>query len=83
MLSGGGVLEDKVTEKNVNHKGALIDMMGLKPAFAIAAATMFLAGCGGKELQRAEGLKPSGSEFSKNLYSGYIGLSKSEYDRRS
>jgi outer membrane protein OmpA-like peptidoglycan-associated protein len=38
-----------------------------------------LAGCGGMELQRAQGLKPSGSEFSKNLYSGYIGLSKSEY----
>jgi OOP family OmpA-OmpF porin len=31
------------------------------------------------ELQRAQGLKPSGSDFSKNLYSGYIGLSKSEY----
>ncbi len=54
-------------------------MMALKPTFAIAATAMILAGCGGLELQRAQGLKPGGSEFSKNLYSGYIGLSKSEY----
>ncbi len=54
-------------------------MMALKPTIAVAATAMILAGCGGMELQRAEGLKPSGSEFSKNLYSGYIGLSKSEY----
>ncbi len=76
----GGVREDQVTESSVNLKGALIDMMGLKPTFAIAATTMILAGCNGMELQRTEGLKPSGSDFSKNLYSGYIGLSKSEYD---
>ncbi len=54
-------------------------MMALKPTFAVAATALVLAGCGGLELQRAQGLKPSGSEFSKNLYSGYIGLSKSEY----
>ena len=46
---------------------------------AIAATAMVLAGCTGLELERAEGLKPGGSEFSMNLYSGYIGLSKSEY----
>ncbi len=81
-LLGDGVCENQVTETSVNRMGALIDMMGLKPTCAIAATTLILAGCGGMELQRAEGLKPSGSEFSKKLYSGYIGLSKSEYDEQ-
>ena len=34
--------------------------------------TTLLAGCAGMELDRAKGLSPQGSEFSKNLYSGYI-----------
>jgi len=55
------------------------DMMTFKTTFAVAAAALILAGCSGMELQRAERLKPKGSEFSKNLYSGYIGLSQSEY----
>ncbi len=54
-------------------------MMRLKSTFAIASAAVILAGCNGLELKKAEGLKPSGSEFSKNLYSGYIGLSESEF----
>ncbi len=54
-------------------------MMTFKTTFAVAAAALILAGCSGMELQRAERLKPKGSEFSKNLYSGYIGLSQSEY----
>ena len=54
-------------------------MTNLKTTFTVAAAALIVAGCSGLELQRAQGLKPSGSEFSKNLYSGYIGLSKSEY----
>ncbi len=54
-------------------------MIRLKLTFAVAASAIILAGCSGMELQKAQGLKPSGSEFSKNLYSGYIGLSKSEY----
>ncbi len=73
-----GAREDQDTD--VKPKGAVIDMMGLRTTFTMAAAAVMLAGCGGLELQRAEGLKPSGSEFSKNLYSGYIGLSKSEFD---
>ena len=54
-------------------------MMGLKRTCAVAATTLILAGCGGMELERAKGQKASGSDFSKNLYSGYIGLSESEW----
>ena len=38
-----------------------------------------LVSCAGMELEKAEGLNAGGSEFSKNLYSGYLGLSKSEW----
>ncbi len=54
-------------------------MIRLKTMLVVTASALILAGCSGMELQKAQGLKPSGSEFSKNLYSGYIGLSKSEY----
>ncbi|MCZ6637228.1 MAG: OmpA family protein [Alphaproteobacteria bacterium] len=54
-------------------------MNRLTSTFAIAGTAMILTGCTGLELEKAEGLTPSGSQFSKNLYSGYIGLSKSEY----
>ncbi len=54
-------------------------MIRLKAMLVVTASSLILAGCSGMELQKAQGLKPSGSEFSKNLYSGYIGLSKSEY----
>jgi OmpA-OmpF porin, OOP family len=40
---------------------------------------MTLAGCSGMELDRAKGLSPQGSDFSKGLYSGYIKLSTSEF----
>ena len=54
-------------------------MMGLKPTFAAVAAALVVAGCTGLELDRAKDLQPGGSEFSKNLYSGYIDLSASEF----
>ena len=54
-------------------------MKRIKTTCAIAATALMLAGCGGMELQRAEGLKASGSKFSKNLYTGYLELSKSEW----
>ena len=38
-----------------------------------------LAGCSGLELEKAKSLEPSGSQFSKNLYSGYIELSELEH----
>lgn len=38
-----------------------------------------LAGCAGMELDRAKDLSPQGSAFSKELYSGYIKLSSSEF----
>ena len=55
-------------------------MMRIKTTCAMAATAIVLAGCGGMELQRAEGLKASGSEFSKNLYTGYLGMSKLEWN---
>jgi OmpA-OmpF porin, OOP family len=48
--------------------------------FAIlGAASMVLAACGGK-LEKAEMVTPGGSPFQQALYSGYIGLSKAEYN---
>lgn len=41
--------------------------------------SLALAGCAGTGLQSAKEQTPTGSEFSKNLYSGYLGLSEGEY----
>jgi OmpA-OmpF porin, OOP family len=49
----------------------------LKVGALMAAFT--LAGCAGMELDRAKGLSPQGSNFSKNLYAGYVKLSKTEF----
>jgi len=48
-------------------------------ATGAVAGVLLLAGCSGSELGRAQKLQPAGSEFSQNLYKGYIGLSESEY----
>ena len=45
----------------------------------LIAGMFLLAGCTGQELYGAQKVTPTGSEFSKNLYHGYIGLSESEY----
>ncbi|MFQ5972064.1 MAG: OmpA family protein [Alphaproteobacteria bacterium] len=45
----------------------------------IVGLTLALAGCGG-ELGKTEGLEPTGSDFSKDLYTGYVDLSRSEYN---
>ena len=54
-------------------------MIRLKTALAITVTATILTGCTGLELEKAEGLEPRGSQFSKNLYSGYVGLSKAEF----
>ncbi len=41
--------------------------------------SLALAGCAGTGLESAKDRSPSGSEFSKNLYNGYIDLSEGEY----
>ena len=41
--------------------------------------SLALAGCAGTGLESAKDRSPSGSDFSKNLYSGYIDLSEGEY----
>jgi OOP family OmpA-OmpF porin len=46
----------------------------------MAACVAFVAGCGGMELQKAEGVAPEGSAFDRNLYSGYVALAKAEFD---
>jgi len=45
----------------------------------IAAALSLLAGCSGHRLGAARSVEPSGSEFSQNLYNGYVGLAESEF----
>lgn len=44
----------------------------------VIAAALLLSGCGASELQKAQGLKPQGTAFSKNLYTGYIVLATEE-----
>ncbi len=44
----------------------------------LSGALLVLAGCG-TQLQKAEGLEPAGTEFSKELYGGYLNLSRLEY----
>ncbi|WP_282605524.1 OmpA family protein [Pelagibius sp. Alg239-R121] len=41
--------------------------------------SLALVGCAGTGLESAKDQTPSGSEFSKNLYDGYLGLSEGEY----
>ncbi len=45
----------------------------------LSGAMLALAGCGGTQLGKAERLDVSGTEFSKGLYDGYIGLARLEY----
>lgn len=45
----------------------------------VGLGTLALAGCAGTGLESAKDQSPSGSEFSKNLYNGYIDLSEGEY----
>lgn len=49
---------------------------------AAGALGLALAGCAGTQYHKASMMQPEGgsSMFSKNLYSGYVDLSKSEYD---
>jgi OmpA-OmpF porin, OOP family len=49
---------------------------------ALAAAPILLAACAGTGigLQKAERMRPQGSEFERQLYANYIDLSRSEFD---
>lgn len=49
-------------------------------ACAAAGGVLLLAGCAGQQLSQAERLEPSGSAFGQNLYTGYLGLARAEYD---
>ncbi len=44
-----------------------------------ASAALVLAACG-TQLQKTQGLEPTGAEFSQSLYTGYVELSQSEYN---
>ncbi|MDH3228966.1 MAG: OmpA family protein [Alphaproteobacteria bacterium] len=44
-----------------------------------AAGLLLLAGCSGQQLGSARTIQPTGSEFSQNLYRGYVSLSEAEY----
>ena len=45
----------------------------------VAAGLLAVAGCTGQELYKAQQIEPTGSEFERNLFAGYVGLSESEY----
>lgn len=47
---------------------------------AALCAALLLAGCAGGQLSQAEQAVPEGPEFSKQLYTGYVDLSRSEYN---
>lgn len=54
----------------------------MKTQFIVAGAVaglFMLSGCSGQELYKAQSIQPQGSEFSQNLYHGYVKLSESEY----
>ncbi len=48
-------------------------------AFIAGMGSLALAGCAGTGLESAKDQTPTGSEFSKSLYDGYLGLSEGEY----
>lgn len=54
-------------------------MKSLYMMAGLIAGMALLAGCTGQELYGAQKVTPGGSEFAKNLYHGYIGLSEDEY----
>lgn len=45
----------------------------------LAAIALTLSACAGMGLQKAEMMGPSGTEFQKGLYEGYLALSRSEF----
>lgn len=49
-------------------------------AFTAIGCVLLLAGCAGKQLSQAEQIEPTGSAFEQNLYTGYIALSRAEYN---
>lgn len=54
----------------------------MKPVILLAGVTVslvLLASCSGHQLGDARSIEPAGSEFSQNLYRGYIELSEYEY----
>lgn len=54
----------------------------MKRIIRVAAAlcgAILLAGCTGSQLKQSEKAVPEGPEFSKELYSGYMDLARSEY----
>ncbi len=52
-------------------------MKGLGKVFIVGASLAFLAACG-TQLEKAEGISPSGSGYDVGLYDGYVNLAKSE-----
>ena len=52
--------------------------MALRFWVSIGAA-LLLAGCG-TQLEKTQGLEPTGPEFTQSLYTGYVDLSQSEYN---
>ena len=45
----------------------------------LSGSVLFIAGCAGQTLNRVENIEPTGSAFNRDLFAGYIDLSKAEY----
>ncbi len=45
----------------------------------LTGCVLAVAGCAGQKLERVERVEPEGSEFNRDLYAGYVDLSKSEF----
>jgi outer membrane protein OmpA-like peptidoglycan-associated protein len=54
-------------------------MKNLYRILIVAGFGLVLSACAGMQLDKAKMMKPGGSEFDKNLYAGYVGLSSGEY----
>ena len=55
-------------------------MNGALRATLASAGLVFLVGCAGTELQKAETMSPQGTSYDRSLYDGYLGLSEGEYN---
>ncbi len=53
--------------------------MGLRTVL-LTGCVFAVAGCAGQKLDRVADLEPQGSEFNRDLYGGYVDLSKAEFD---
>ena len=52
--------------------------MGMRTVL-LTGCVLAVAGCAGQKLERVERVEPTGSQFDRDLYAGYVDLAKAEY----